>query len=190
MHEELVNDALIALTEYIRRGTVDVPASWLGVEPPDDLDQERFERLGYTILRRRIVDHWRRLGVRRASGDAGGAAPVDELPDDSSERGPNLGQASTPPEHLDDTLLYARMMRICLRVLETLSAEERDLISFVGGNFLAVETAHEADGPTERQRLSRARAKLRSAVEAELGESVADLLRDAPHAKHKHRRIE
>jgi len=156
-HDDLVNDTLLALSEWMRRHEREHQAWVAG--PRRDEDREAFFGLARVILQRRLADRFRlnaREWHRRVDVDEGALAQV-----------PSGGPSA------ERTVLLRRMLEITVGVLATLKPEDRDLIAVVATGTGPLE----ALGPRERQRLKRARRKLVDAIIAELGAPAAELLR-------------
>lgn len=159
-HEDLVHEALADLADRIAQGGEGVPPSWLSPEEPQDPeDRAHLARLARTILRRRVADLFRARVRGRAD------EPVESEPE-------------SVPSHAvrsDRAAQTAELLRITAEVLESLGVHDREAL------LLAAEREGErVEGrmpDRDRQRLSRARARLLERVRERLGaDALAALL--------------
>jgi hypothetical protein len=120
-------------------------------------------RLAYTLFRRRAADAYRKSAQRWAlgMGSLDGLAEADQAdPADARQR---------------QSLLYQRMLRICVAELARADPRDRWLLSGITGLDDAPRSAMPA---RDRQRLHRLRRRLAEAVRRELGEDAQRLLRE------------
>jgi DNA-directed RNA polymerase specialized sigma24 family protein len=156
-HDDLVNETLLALSEWMRSHERQHRA-WVD-GPPTDAERDAFFGLARVILQRRIADRFR-LNAREWHR----RVDVDQA---------TLGRVPSGAPSAERQVLLRRMLEITIGVLATLKPEDRDVIAIVAagaGGPLALS-------PRERQRLKRARRRLVDAIIAELGSAAADLLR-------------
>lgn len=113
------------------------------------------DRVAFTILRRRVVD---RVRSNFSSPESGSS---DDLRDVVSD---------VPA--VDAVVRFRRLLHLVMQELEGLGEADRD--SLLDETLDRSNDAPKA--PNERQRLSRARARLRAAVEARIGASVKEFL--------------
>lgn len=136
IHEDLVGDTLRDLTASFR---VDSARS----ESPED--QARAQAT--TILRRRVVDHFRR--------------PVAEFAEET------IGEAISDPSGLSEAqILYRRALRRTLAFLAEQSHEDRALL---------LDEIEGALSSALRKRRQRLRADLREWLESDLGADASEL---------------
>lgn len=122
--------------------------------PDEEAD---IDRLAFTILRRRVVDKVRSDFSNLESGSS------DDLQDVVSDA-----------PAVDAIVRFRRLLHLVMQELEGLGeADRHSLLDETLGR-----SEDSAKTPNERQRLSRARARLRAAVEARIGASVKDYLGD------------
>jgi DNA-directed RNA polymerase specialized sigma24 family protein len=161
IHEDLVAESLLNLSERLIERSSQYPAAWFASgEPEREQDRAYLHRLAHTILRRRVADRFRGRAAAWAR-----EASIDELPE------AELGSARGDYER---RLMAARMLKVCVEVLATLPEEDRELAATIG-------EARVGEGPrsaADRQRLTRLRRKLGNAIRERLGESVAKLLKE------------
>lgn len=158
-HDDIVGEALLSLTRAIRNRPEAFPASWLEINTPtSEAERAHLHKLASVIVKRRIADLFRR---RASFGE------LVEMP----EQLPDILAAKRPsPER---TVLLARLLETTLSVLGELSEADRDLIAMSAGMSWD-------SGPVDardRQRLHRARARIRTEIERRLGASAVELLR-------------
>jgi DNA-directed RNA polymerase specialized sigma24 family protein len=154
-HEDLAQEALADLSTRVLAGGEGVPAAWLAPEEPaSEEDRAHLVRLARTILRRRVADMFR-ARVRGRDGE-----PLEHEPE---------GVASTDVQ-TDRALHATKLLEATLAAMDELSPNDRE----------ALMLAAERDGERvegrmpdkDRQRLSRARARLIERLRARLGDSV------------------
>ncbi len=160
-HEDLVQEALADLAHRIETGGEGVPPSWLQPgEPALEEDRAHLIRLARTILRRRVADGFR----ARARGRDG--EPVEHEPSALPSHAPQT----------DSAVHSARLLEATLAAMEELSPPDREAL------LLAAERDGErVEGrmpDKDRQRLSRARARLIERLRARLGDSILSQLVD------------
>lgn len=157
-HDNLVNQTLMALSRWMSQHEDKRLATTPNSTEADD--RRVLSAVAKVILTRRIADRFR-LDAREWSHrvDLGDDALAD-LP------------LEVPP--IERRILHRRMLEIVIGVLATMTAEDRDLIAFVSTNTLVERTLT----PRERQRLHRARGRLKNAIVAAFGETATALLRD------------
>ncbi|MEO8922159.1 MAG: hypothetical protein ABI330_04940 [Caldimonas sp.] len=133
-HEDLLQQTLSDLFEATqKRG-----------EPIAD---EELTALGYAILKRRIVDRFRRET----------RSVIEDLPSDESSEPHDDGT-------FDDRMHYRRLLRAVLVLVDELTPDQQALV--------LDESASDADGPrtpAQRQQLRRLREQLRSRLAVEYG---------------------
>jgi DNA-directed RNA polymerase specialized sigma24 family protein len=156
-HDDLVNETLLALSQWMRRHE-GMPLAMTGSPSPEH-ERRALSAFAKVVLKRRIVDRFRlesREWRRRVDLGSDWLAGV---PDEAR-----------PAER---TILLRRMLEITIGVLATMKPEDRDLIAFATAGF------HVRRGltPRERQRLRRVRSRIAAAIVAELGAPAAELLR-------------
>lgn len=156
-HADLVQEALLGLTQELRRRPDAYPTSWQGrFDTPEPGERNHLRALAITILRRRIADRF--------------AAQTREW--SSRVQRSERETAQTRPEHQH---LMKQLYAVLIEALQSASEEERSLL---------IRTELEpADRPpltaAERQRLHRLRQRLDETVRARLGTGVSELLADA-----------
>lgn len=159
-HEDIVQEALADLSDRILEGGEGIPSAWLQPETPSlEEDRAHLARLARTILRRRTADLFR----ARVRGRA------DEPVEHESESVASREVAS------DRVAQTAELLRHTQAAMEALSANDREAL------LLAAERDGErVEGrmpDKDRQRLSRARARLLALVRERVGgTALLDLL--------------
>jgi DNA-directed RNA polymerase specialized sigma24 family protein len=156
-HEDLVSEAVTDLTALMRRGHGPMTlASWYGNDPPPKQDAERFERLAFSILNRRVADHFR--GEYKHW--------VESLEDH-----PEAEEHHSDDPALDEQLDLRRATHALLRLMAQLPPRDRAQLEEValGGSSPMNER--------DRQRLRRLRASLLERLRHELGEDAMSLIR-------------
>ncbi len=153
-HEDIVQEALADLANRVLDGGEGVPASWLALgDPSSEEDRAHFVRLARTILRRRVADLFRARVRGRAD------EPVESEPESIASR-------ELPTDRAMQT---AQLLEHTAEAMKELSANDREAL------LLAAERDGErVEGrmpDKDRQRLSRARARLIALVRARLGDS-------------------
>lgn len=159
-HEDIVQETLTDLSDRILEGGDAIPSAWIepGV-PALDEDRAHLARLARTILRRRTADLFR----ARVRGRA------DEPVEHESESVASREQGS------DQVAQTAELLRHTREAMEELSPNDREAL------LLAAERDGErVEGrmpDKDRQRLSRARARLLALVRERVGATaLIDLL--------------
>ncbi len=168
-HDDLLNDALMHLSERVR-SREGLPEAWFGDgRDIDDEARSYFVRLAMTILRRRVADGFRGAAKRWAE------RADDTVLQDTPVDGPDASRAVT----------IARMLRVCVELLADASDHDRALLAAVAGLPDGApregDPRAEGDPPLDardRQRLKRLRAKLAAEIRVRLGDDVASLLRE------------
>jgi hypothetical protein len=155
VHDDLVGDAVLNLTQHLKRRPVELPSRWFEPGDPCQRDIERFQQLAFTVLNRRIADHFRNHYRRWLDH-------IDPQPTDAQLSGDDAGTA----------LDLRRVARAISAAMDLLPEADRALLREValGG----------ADGPMtvrDRQRLRRLRSKLLESLRATLKEDPIDLIR-------------
>lgn len=154
-HEDLVNDALFSLIKHVRRHSAAFPESWFLPRPPRlEAERTHLHKLATVILRRRISDLFR----KRVPFVFVSALEVNIA--DSTAVSP------------DRKMLLAKLLEVTHSALDEISSEDRDLIALIsedGGIRRSLDQR-------ERQRLHRARKKLKEKIASRLGTEVHDLL--------------
>lgn len=158
-HDDLVSDTSFALTKRILNNRSAFPESWFQPTPPEDeAERSGLHRLAMVILKRRIVDLFRKRGAIRSPSS------LEDLRKD-------IADPNTPsPER---KILLLTIIEVTRSILDEMPFEDRDLIA------LASEEAGFRTGlnPRERQRLHRIRKRLKDEIARRLGADVAELLR-------------
>lgn len=158
-HDDLINDALWALTERLRHRPSAFPESWFRREPPEEeRERSHLHKLAMVILKRRVADLFRKRTQRPVVFTLG------ECQHDLAD--PN---APSPERRM----LFARVLEITRLVLEEAKDEDRDLIALVSADT-DLRTRLDA---RERKRLQRIRERLRAEIARHLGDDVTTLLR-------------
>jgi RNA polymerase sigma-70 factor (ECF subfamily) len=124
------------------------------------LQESEIRRIAYAIFKRRAAD-----AFRGAAKDW--ALQLDALPE--------ADQADERAIDASHSLLYRKMLRVCIAELANVSDEDDLLLSIVAGTGPDVHGGLE---PKARQRLHRLRKRLTEAIRRELGEDAKALLRD------------
>lgn len=127
-------------------------------QPYAGAEWDTIVRIAMTILSRRAADLYRRSALAWAEGELSQGTRVDAI--DSGE--PSL------PRHM----LLRQMLQACMIELARSSAADREILLNSMGGLDDAPAASEAD----RQRLSRLRKRLATAIQRELGESAKSLL--------------
>lgn len=158
-HEDLAQETLADLTARIERGGELIPPSWLSSQLPTiDEDIHHLSRLARTILRRRIADMFRARGRSEETAVDDNAA---------------LTLSDAAP-HADRVAQIAQLVSLTSALLEELLPADREAL------LLSVERDGErVEGrmpDRDRQRLSRARARLLDKLRAHLGPRAESLL--------------
>lgn len=120
--------------------------------PAEEAD---IDRVAFTILHHRVVDKVRSNFSSLESGMS------DELQDVVSDA-----------PAVESVVRFRRLLHLVMQELEGLG--ELDRLSLLDETLGRIDDSVKA--PNDRQRLSRARARLRAAVEARIGTSVKDFL--------------
>lgn len=149
--DDLVAQTLADVWQYREEGSMQE-----GSEP-----DAAWRKLAHTVFRRRAADLFR----RKARQDV---LSLEDLPD--ADRPDN-----SAPER-SRSLLYQRMLRICLRQLAEASSEDRLLLTRATGTAEG-RPGVAAMSARERQRLRRLRQALAEAIRRDLGEDARQLLR-------------
>jgi hypothetical protein len=161
-HDDLLNDTLLALTQYIRQGSY-VPQSWSNDTRPVRDERSHLHKLAIVILKCRIADKFRAPLARQSQS-------LDTLNDVSESK------ARGPERRL---LLKERQVRlegllaVVRSALDQLSPKDRDLIALISQDVVPRAALSNRD----RKRLSRIRQRLRTHIARRLGSDVADLLK-------------
>lgn len=149
-HEDLVQQTLSDVHRYFTDHR-----TWPDVEA--DID-----RVAFTILHHRVVDKVR--------------SDLSSLESGSSD---DLWHVASDAPAVEYVVRFRRLLHLVMQELEGLG--EADRLSLLDETLGRLdETLDRSDdsakAPNERQRLSRARARLRAAVEARIGASIKDFL--------------
>jgi hypothetical protein len=156
-HEDLLNATLLSLTKYIRNNAETLPKSWFGHSPPENTEEaKRLHALAHFTLRRRIVDLFRKRMSLTSLSDPHN--PIDVA---------DLKAAS-----LDKKMLVAKLLRVTISALDEISPEDRDLIALISED----DGIRKALNPRDRQRLHRARKKLKRIIASQMGAELEELL--------------
>ena len=156
-HDDLVGETLVDLTESLQRRTGGLPGSWYVHDDPPQPDVDRFGKLAFTVLQRRVVDQFR-SSANRFSED------IDTLSESQSPESPD-----TPIDRLVD---LKRTASALFTTLETLPADDRALLQDValGGSEMPMSDR-------DRQRLRRLRVELVDRLRSRLGPAALDCIR-------------
>lgn len=158
-HDDLINEALWALTERLRGRPAAFPVSWFRREPPEDeRERSHLHKLAMVILKRRVADLFRKRARHPVMFTLG------EHRQDFADPG-----APSPERRI----LCARVLEITRSVLEEAKCEDRDLIALVSADA-GLRARLDA---RERKRLQRIRERLRAEIARHLGDDVMTLLR-------------
>lgn len=152
LHDDLVGDTLVDLTALLTGRYAESLAA-----PTDDERLKRFHRLAYTILDRRVADHFRQLYRQNVER-------IDDVPE---EQLPSTGDADAGAR-----LDARRAVDVLVALLDEMSADDRVLITEAEQR---VGRAPRSD--RDRQRLRRLRQQLTEKLRARLGEEGLALLR-------------
>jgi hypothetical protein len=157
LHDDLVGEVVIDITEILRTEGKDYPGGWFKEEDPVPTDAERFLKLAFTVLQRRIVDHFRSAALRSFED-------IEEL----AERDEPLSL----DEPVDRAVDLRRTTAALLEAVEHLSEQDRGLIQRValGGDDHPLSDR-------ERQRLRRLRLELMDRLRSRLGPTALEILR-------------
>ena len=157
-HEDLLNITLFDLAKHVRKFERVHPASWFQTSPPEDASEvARYHALAHKILRRRISDLFRKR------------VPLISFSD--SEQPINVPDDNTPTPYRK--LLAARLLKATISALDEMDPQDRDLIALISDD----EGVRLSLNPRDRQRLHRARKKLKNKIASRLGIEVKDLLK-------------
>lgn len=156
-HDDLVGETVVDLTESLQRRTGGLPGSWYVRAEPPQPDVDRFGKLAFTVLQRRVVDQFR-SSAHRFSED------IDTLTESQAPESPE-----TPIDRLVDLKRTASALFI---TLETLPADDRALLQSValGGSEMPMSDR-------DRQRLRRLRVELVDRLRTRLGPAALDCIR-------------
>ncbi len=113
------------------------------------------DRVAFTILHHRVVDKVR--------------SDLSSLESGSSD---DIWHVASDAPAVEYVVRFRRLLHLVMQELEGLG--EADRLSLLDETLSRSDDS--AKAPNERQRLSRARARLRAAVEARIGASVKDFL--------------
>ncbi|MFN3985745.1 MAG: hypothetical protein ACK4KV_09645 [Rhodocyclaceae bacterium] len=157
-HEDLVSEAVADITALLRhgpgRGTL---PSWYGDTMPSEEDAERFYRLAFSILNRRVADHFR--GEYKHW-----VVSLEDHPEVSERHSTHLA--------LEVELDLRRATHALLKLMERLPSRDRALIEEV-----ALGGSDSPMSERERQHLKRLRVSLQEALRRELGADAMTLIR-------------
>jgi DNA-directed RNA polymerase specialized sigma24 family protein len=163
-HDDLLNDTLLALTQYIRGGSLGVPQSWSNDKRPVRDERSHLHKVAIVILKRRIADKFR--GTLARQSQSLNALNDDVL--DSEAVGPERRLISKERQ-----LSVRRLLAVVRSALDQMPPEDRDLIALISQGVAPRAALSDRD----RQRLSRIRKRLRTHIARRLGYEVADLLK-------------
>lgn len=156
-HEDLLNATLFSLAKYIHNYGKNSPRSWFRTDPPEaEAERARLYSLANFILQRRITDLFRKRVTLVSLSDSNN--PID-IPDDKS----------APPYR---KMLFAKLLQVTISALDEIDPEDRDLIALISED----DGVRKSLNPRDRQRLHRARKKLRKKIAFRLGAELEDLL--------------
>lgn len=161
-HDDLLNDALFALTKHLWRYGSSLPVSWFDSnDTANDADKSRFHKLAMVILKRRIADFFRKR------------APLSNL---SSIEYDALQVADANAPSPERKILLAKMFQVTLSVLDEMNPTDRDLVTLISEDVQFRKSL----GPRERQRLHRIRRRLKDEITRRLGAEASELLGNDP----------
>lgn len=159
--DELVNQTLSDLSHRILTGPSGVPSSWFGSAPPEQRDDQAYLfRLARTILKRRIVDLFRRRAKEWTN-----TVRDEDL----------LVAIPSPAVGTERQMLATQMLRICVAALADMSEEDRELFAYLTGMS---GSASRSFSDAERKRLQRMRRRLKDDLVRQLGPEAAEFFRD------------
>ena len=162
-HDDLINDTLLALTQYIQQSQW-VPQSWSNTKRPVRDERYHLHRLAMVILKRRVADRFRGRLVRQNQ-------LLDTLNDDVPDSG-----AVGPERRLimkERQVKLQKVLAVIDSALDQMPSEDRDLIALTAQGV----ASRGALSDRERQRLSRIRKRLKTQIARRLGYEIADLLK-------------
>jgi DNA-directed RNA polymerase specialized sigma24 family protein len=162
LHEDLVGETLLQLTGYLSTAPGSLPPEWFRPAGPVADELWRFQAFALTVLKRRVMDHFRADFRLWAGGFSTGHDDANMLQPEHAARGAESG------EELD----LIRISRALIAMLAKLPDRDRLLMEEValGGRDAPL-------GPSERQRVSRLRRQLLIELEATLGEDPKQFLK-------------
>lgn len=152
LHDDLLGDALVDLTALLQGRYAQSLAA-----PTDEERLKRLHRLAYTILDRRVADHFRQLYRQNTEH-------IDDVPE---EQLPSSGDQDAGAR-----LDTRRVVRVLMALLDEMSPDDRLLVT---GAEMRDERTPRSD--RDRQRLRRLRQQLTEKLRARLGEEALTLLR-------------
>jgi len=144
IHTELLQDAAADLSEYVLK------------KPTHQLSNAEIQKLGFTILKRRVADVFRAKTI-----DWVEHLPLDLLPSAYRRTDPELATR------------YAKLLRLLVGLVAQLDRHDRDLLL---RNSSVSDHKHIAMTPAERQQLSRLRDRLRGELLERYGIEVSEYL--------------
>lgn len=162
LHEDLVSETVVQLAAHLSRPPEGLPPTWFQQADPKEGDTRRFHALAQTVLKRRVMDHFR----------ADFRHWAHELPPDDDGSREQASEQSGAGHDVGSALDLVRAARALVTLLAELPDEDRLLMEEValGGR----------DGPLEgreRQRVHRLRQRLLDALRARLGHDPVELLK-------------
>jgi DNA-directed RNA polymerase specialized sigma24 family protein len=157
VHDDLVGDALLDLTEALHARDSGLPPTWFCVDDPPRDDVDRFGKLAFTVLKRRVVDHFRRATTRIVED-------IEALSESE--------QPVSPDAPFDHALDMKRTAGALFAALASLRVEDRELIDRVA---LGDDDIPMSD--RDRQRLRRLRVELMDRLRSRLGPTALDYIR-------------
>lgn len=156
-HEDLAGDAVLNVAQHLNRSPAGLPPSWFVAGEPPVGDVERFQQLAFTVLNRRIADHFR-LHYRHWLESLEGASPAFEAASQAADAGTALD--------------LRRAATALLAAVEKLPDPDRLFMREVamGGSDAAMSA-------NDRQRLHRLRANLLATLRETLKRDPMDVIR-------------
>lgn len=160
LHDDLVGETIVQLTAYLNDKPATVPPSWFNNDGPHESERWRFQSFALTLLKRRVMDHFRsdfRAWTVELSAD---------LYDSDTQ------DAEHPTNESDARFELTRAARDLIRILATLPDADRLLMEelALGGRDTPLTSA-------ERQRISRLRRQLLKELQKKLGRDPIELLK-------------
>lgn len=157
-HDDLLDATLANLSDSILKYPDSFPESWFRMDPPEDQnDRKRLYALARSILNRRIADLFRKRVTLVSLSDP--ENPID-VPDPKASS-------------LDRKLLIKRLLQVTFSALDEMSPKDRDLIALISED----DGVRKSLNPRDRQRLHRARKKLKTKIASHFGAELEDLLK-------------
>jgi hypothetical protein len=160
LHDDLVGEMVVQLTAYLNEKPETVPSSWFNVDGPPENERWRFQGFARTVLKRRVMDHFR-SEFRAWTVEL--AEDLDPIEKDNTAH---------PSNHSDVGFELSRTARELLAMLAELPDLDRLLME-----ELALGGRDSPLTPAERQRVSRLRRQLLKELQKKLGRDPIELLK-------------